>query len=121
MVKLATNLLSATIVQATAEALAITTGHGVDPAVLEEAIGRNVSSSKLVSMKLPQMLRGDYDAHFSLANMGKDSRYMLALAEAAGVETPAIAAVSKRMAELCEQGLGELDFAALGKPYLDAK
>lgn len=119
VIKLATNLLSSSIVQATAEALAITRGNGVDPAVLQEAISRNVNSCKLIDMKLPQMLAGDYEAHFSLANMAKDSRYMLELAKAAGIETPAIAAVSRRMHELSEAGLGDLDFAALGKPYLE--
>jgi 3-hydroxyisobutyrate dehydrogenase-like beta-hydroxyacid dehydrogenase len=44
---------------------------------------------------------------------------MLALAEAAGVETPAIAAVSKRMAELAADGLGDLDFSVVAKPYLN--
>jgi len=118
VIKLATNLISASIVQAAAEALAITQGNGVDPAVLLEAVSQNVSSSKLLSMKLPQMIDGQFETHFSLANMGKDSRYMLELAKAAGVDTPAIAAVSKRMTELCEQGLGDLDFSALAKPYL---
>ena len=121
VIKLATNLLSSSIVQATAEALAITKGHEVDPAVLQEAISRNVNSSKLVDMKLPQMLAGDYDAHFTLANMAKDSRYMLELAKAAGIETPAIAAVSARMHELSDKGMGDLDFAALGKPYLQGE
>lgn len=118
VIKLATNLISASVIQAAAEALAITRGNGVDPAVLMEAVSQNVSSSKLLSMKLPQMIEGAFETHFSLANMGKDSRYMLDLASAAGVETPAIAAVSKRMAELCGQGLGDLDYSALAKPYL---
>lgn len=121
VIKLATNLLSSSIVQATAEALAITKGHSVDPAVLQEAISRNVNSCKLIDMKLPQMLAGDYDAHFTLANMAKDSRYMLELAKAAGIETPAIAAVSKRMHELSDKGMADLDFAALGKPYLQGE
>ncbi len=121
VIKLATNLLSSAIVQATAEALGITKGHGVEPAVLGEAISRNANSCKLIDMKLPQMLAGDYDTHFSLSNMAKDSRYMLELAKAAGIETPAIAAVSKRMHELSDDGLGDLDFAALGKPYLQAE
>jgi 3-hydroxyisobutyrate dehydrogenase-like beta-hydroxyacid dehydrogenase len=50
--------------------------------------------------------------------MGKDSRYMLKLAESAGVETPAIAAVSRRLGDLCDAGLGEMDYSALAKPYL---
>lgn len=119
VVKLATNLISACIVQAMAESLAITTGHGVPAELLMRAVSQNVSSSALTTMKFPQMAAGDFETHFSLANMGKDSRYMLALAEAAGVETPAIAAVSRRMSGLCENGLGDLDFSALAKPYLD--
>jgi 3-hydroxyisobutyrate dehydrogenase/glyoxylate/succinic semialdehyde reductase len=121
VIKLATNLISACTVQAMAESLAITTGHGVDAALLIEAVSRNVSGSPLAAMKFPTMVAGNYDAHFSLANMGKDSRYMLALAAAAGVETPAIAAVSQRMAELCDAGFGGLDYSALAKPYLDAQ
>ncbi len=102
-----------------AESLAITTGHGVPAEVLMTAVSQNVSASVLTGMKFPQMVAGNYETHFSLANMGKDTRYMLALAEAAGVQTPAIAAVSRRMEELCDAGLGDLDFAVLAKPYLD--
>lgn len=120
VIKLATNLISACTVQAMAEALAITTGHGVDAARLIEAVSHNVSGSPLAAMKFPTMVSGNYDTHFSLANMGKDSRYMLALAAAAGVETPAIAAVSHRLSELSEAGLGGLDYSALAKPYLQS-
>jgi 3-hydroxyisobutyrate dehydrogenase-like beta-hydroxyacid dehydrogenase len=70
-------------------------------------------------MKFPFMVAGNFETHFSLSNMGKDSRYMLALAASAGVDTPAIAAVSKRMEELSADGLGDLDFSVLAKPYLD--
>jgi 3-hydroxyisobutyrate dehydrogenase/glyoxylate/succinic semialdehyde reductase len=119
IVKLATNLISACTVQAMAESLAITTRHGVPAECLMRAVSENVSSSTLTTMKFPLMVAGNYEAHFSLSNMGKDSRYMLALAEAAGVETPAIAAVSKRMAELAADGLGDLDFSVVAKPYLN--
>jgi len=120
VVKLATNLISACTVQAMAEALAISTRHGVPAECLIDAVSRNVSGSPLAAMKFPGMVAGNYETHFSLANMGKDSRYMLALAAAAGVETPAIAAVSKRMAELSDAGLGGLDYSALAKPYFES-
>ena len=119
--KLATNLISACTVQALAEALAIATHHGVSSDCLIDAVALNASASVLASMKLPMMAVGNFETHFSLANMGKDSRYMLALAEHAGLETPAIAAVSKRMAELSAQGLGDLDFSAVAQPYLPAR
>ena len=119
--KLATNLISACTVQALAEALAIATHHGVSSDCLIDAVALNASASVLSAMKLPLMVGGNFETHFSLANMAKDSRYMLALAEHAGLETPAIAAVSKRMSELSAEGLGNLDFSALAKPYLPVR
>lgn len=118
VVKLATNLISACTVQALAESLAIATRHGVAADCLIKAVSENASNSVLAGMKLPMMVAGNYETHFSLTNMGKDSRYMLALAEAAGLETPAIAAVSQRMTELAADGLGDMDFSAVAKPYL---
>ena len=118
VVKLATNLISACTVQAMAEALAISTNHGVPADCLVRAVAENVSGSPLSAMKFPTMVAGNFETHFSLANMGKDTRYMLALADSAGLETPAIAAVSRRLTDLCEAGLGDLDYSALAKPYL---
>lgn len=118
VVKLTTNLISACSVQAMAESLAIATHHGITPACLIEAVSLNACASVLSAMKIPTMAAGDFETHFSLSNMGKDSRYMLALAESAGLETPAIAAVSKRMTTLSAEGLGDLDYSAVAKPYL---
>ena len=118
--KLVTNLISACTVQALAESLAIANRHGVSADRLMEAVSLNASSSVLAGMKLPTMAVGDFETHFSLDNMAKDSRYMLLLAMSAGLETPAISAVSKRMGELSEQGLGDLDYSAVAHPYLSA-
>ena len=120
VLKLATNLISASTVQAMAESLAIATHHGVSADCLIKAVSENACASVLTGMKFPLMASGNYETHFSLANMGKDSRYMLALSESAGLKTPGIEAVSKRMGELCAAGLGEMDFSVLAKPYLEA-
>ncbi|MES2996812.1 MAG: NAD(P)-dependent oxidoreductase [Verrucomicrobiota bacterium] len=119
VVKLATNLISASMVQAMAESLAIATSHGVPADVLVAAVAENVSSSVLSTMKFPAMLTGDYETHFSLANMAKDCRYMVAMSKEAGLETPGIAAVSKRMETLCADGFGDFDYSVLAKPYLE--
>lgn len=118
VVKLATNLISACSVQAMAEALAISTRHGVEASRLIDAVAQNASGSALASMKMPSMAAGDYEAHFSLSNMTKDTRYMLDLAATGGLETPAIAAVSQRMQELCGLGLDHHDYSAVAQPYL---
>lgn len=118
-IKLATNLISASIVQAMAEAIGIATSQGVPVETLAAAVAENASSSALSTMKFPAIIAGDYDTHFSLANMAKDARYMLALAAASDLETPSIAAVSARMETLCATGLGEHDYSVLAKPYMD--
>jgi 3-hydroxyisobutyrate dehydrogenase/glyoxylate/succinic semialdehyde reductase len=115
--KLATNLISACTVQAMGEALAIAARHGVAPEIFTAAAIRNGSGSPLMAMKYPGILKGDFEPHFTMANMWKDSRYALALAESAGVNLPAITAVSARMGEMCQEGCGELDFSALAKAY----
>lgn len=116
VIKLVTNLVSACTVQALAEGLAIAVSQGIKPAAFTAAVASNACSSPLAAMKLPTMASGDFDTHFSLENMLKDSRYALELA--AQLETPAIRAVSGRMAELCEDGYAENDFSALAAPYL---
>jgi 3-hydroxyisobutyrate dehydrogenase-like beta-hydroxyacid dehydrogenase len=118
VLKLVTNLISACTVQALSESLATATRHGIRPEQLIDAIARNACGSPLAAMKLPTMARGEFDTHFSLSNMHKDSRYALELAAEAGIETPALSAVSRRMAELCDSGLAEQDYSALAAPYL---
>jgi len=120
VVKLGTNLISACTVQALAEALAIAVKHGVSAQAFQDAVALNAHASGLTAMKLPGMASGDFDTHFSMANMWKDSSYAVTLADDAGLNTPAIRAVSERMKELCDAGLADLDFSALAKPYLHA-
>lgn len=117
VIKLATNLISACTMQAMSEALAIAARHGVSPEIFTEAAIRNASGSPLMAMKYPGILKGDFEPHFTMANMWKDSRYALTLAESAGVHLPAITAVSARMGEMCAEGSGELDYSALAKAY----
>ncbi len=119
VVKLATNLISACSVQAMAESMAIAARHGIEPARMIEAVSLNACSSMLATLKMGAMAAGDYDPHFSLSNMAKDSRYMLEVAESVGLETPAIQAVSERMNRLAAEGLGDFDFSVVAKPYLE--
>lgn len=118
IVKLATNLVSACTVQALAEGMAVATHHGISPQAFIDAISSNACSSVLSGMKLPTMANAEFETHFSLGNMEKDSRYVRELARQAGLETPAIDAVSRRMADLCSSGLADLDYSVVAKPYL---
>lgn len=117
IVKLATNLIVACTVEAMSESLALVSKNGVRPEALTEAAMSGATGCLLMEMKYPSMLSGDFETHFSMSNMLKDSRYALDLAAASGIELPSLAAVSKRMATLCDSGLGDLDFSALSKAY----
>jgi len=117
VVKIGTNLISASTVQALAEALAITKAHGIEPEIFADAVASNASSSITSSMKLPNMINGDYSTHFSMKNMLKDSKFALQLAEEAGLEAPGILATSEAMSHQCDMGNADLDFSALFKKY----
>ncbi len=117
IVKLATNLISASTVQALSEALAITKSHGIDSKVFTESVLSNACGSVLAKMKLPTMADGDYDTHFSMENMLKDSRFALKLADDAGIDLPGIRTTSECMQNRCEKGDARLDFSALFKAY----
>lgn len=117
VLKLVTNLLSSTMVQGLCEAYAITRAYGIDASQLLEAISMNVVASPLASFKLPYMAREDYDTHFSLDNMRKDSTYAIELAREKGIEPPQITLVSEIMTRLCNEGQANLDFCSLMKQF----
>ena len=117
VIKLTTNLISASTVQALSEALRINLASGVSPGTFLEAVQANACGSLLASMKIPTMAAGDYDPHFSLGNMLKDARYALDLASRHGLDTPGIATTAGRMQSLADAGLGDLDFSVLFKQF----
>ncbi len=117
VLKLTTNLISVSTVQALAEGLKLNLAHGISAETYLESIVPNACASVLASMKVPSMAAGDFDAHFSLSNMLKDARYMLDLAERAGVETPGIAATTEQMQKLNDEGKGDSDFSVLFRQF----
>jgi 3-hydroxyisobutyrate dehydrogenase-like beta-hydroxyacid dehydrogenase len=117
VLKLTTNLISASTVQALAEGLKLTQSQGVSAETYLEAIKPNACASVLAAMKVPSMAAGDFEPHFSLSNMLKDARYMLDLADRAGVETPGIATTAQQMQLLNDAGHGECDFSVLYRQF----
>ena len=117
MIKLTTNLISASTVQALAEALRINQAYGISADVFEEAVSTNACASVLASMKIPSMASGDFAPHFSLANMLKDARYAIDLASRHELEAPGISTTAERMQALTDKGLGALDFSVLFQQF----
>lgn len=113
ILKIATNLVSGAIAGALAEALAITKGHGLEPSKLLEAFENNANCSPLISMKLPAMMAGSYEPHFSLKNMLKDAHYAQELARVESLATPMLNASVGTMERGMDAGRGDLDFCSV--------
>jgi 3-hydroxyisobutyrate dehydrogenase-like beta-hydroxyacid dehydrogenase len=115
LVKIATNLITASIVQSLSEAIAITEKAGVNPSKLVEAIEYNACRSGVSDLKIQAILQRDFDPNFSLANMLKDSRLALQLAAKLKLELPATKTVSQLLARADEKGWGAQDFAVVSE------
>lgn len=117
VLKIATNLISAAVVEALAEAIAITKAEGIDVSKLQEALADNANSSALLTMKLPTMAARSYAPHFSLKNMLKDARYAQAIADEKGLALPVLNASAQAMDRGVRSGQGEFDYSVVLENY----
>ena len=111
LIKIATNMITAAIVQVLTEALTITERAGIDPQELVTAIENNACRSGVSDFKLKAIIARDFDPNFSLMNMLKDSRLALDLAKRLGVELPLAQTVNQILAEADNKGWAQQDFA----------
>ena len=114
VLKIVTNLVSAVIVEAVAEAAAITKANGIPLERLHEALESNANYSTLIGMKLPAIIKSDFEAHFSLRNMLKDADFARELATEAKLNVPAIDCTAAAMRAGVDAGKGDLDFSVIG-------
>lgn len=83
------NLLSATHLLATSEALVVGTRFGIDPAVLNAAINVSSGRSGSTENKMPRfILTGSFDSGFTSALLAKDIGIAEDLARGLGVDAP---------------------------------
>ncbi|MBK8091295.1 MAG: NAD(P)-dependent oxidoreductase [Verrucomicrobiaceae bacterium] len=115
VLKIVTNLVSAVIVEAVAEAAAITQAHGIHLERLHTALESNANYSTLIGMKLPAIMKGDFEPHFSLRNMLKDADFARELAAEASIQAPALDCTAAAMRRGVEAGEGDLDFSVIGR------
>lgn len=114
VLKIVTNLVSAVIVEAVSEAAAITKANGIPLEKLHEALESNANYSTLIGMKLPAIIKGDFEPHFSLRNMLKDADFSRELAAEAKLSVPAIDCTASAMRAGVDAGKGDLDFSVIG-------
>ena len=117
VLKIATNMLTATTVQTLAEALALVRSAGIDGAMLAQALENNASRSATSDFKLAAMLAQNFEANFSLKHMLKDVRLAKELADKTNVSLPVTSATEAILSQSMEKGWGDEDFSVLARNY----
>jgi len=115
IVKVATNLISATAVSALTEALALLDSHGVEPAKLRDALEFNAARSPVLDMKMPCMVNDDFEPRFSLKNMFKDVQIAIAAGASKNLEFPTASAFAGIAMSGLQRGWGDSDFSVISR------
>jgi 3-hydroxyisobutyrate dehydrogenase-like beta-hydroxyacid dehydrogenase len=116
-IKVATNMITAASVQAAAEALALVSKSGLSPEKFAAAMKNNGSYSATLDMKLPMMMEGNFEPHFSVKHMLKDIVIATRLARNFGIEFGATDASRHGLTEEMRQGRGDADYSSLFRQY----
>src|SRR6476660_5531195 len=117
-IKVATNMVSAASVQATAEALALVQAEGLPLEKFVEAMRVNASYSGTLAMKLPKMIGRDFAPHFSIKHMLKDVKIASQIALSHYLDLGVTAAARDQLFEQMQWGRGDEDYSAVLRKYL---
>ncbi|MFL6514977.1 MAG: NAD(P)-dependent oxidoreductase, partial [Chthoniobacterales bacterium] len=116
-IKVATNMVTAATVQASAEALALVQATGLPAELFIAAMKQNASYSKTLAMKLPKMIERNFERHFSVQHMLKDMQIASRLGLASHLELGVTAAARDRLLEQAQRGHGDDDYSAVARKY----
>jgi 3-hydroxyisobutyrate dehydrogenase-like beta-hydroxyacid dehydrogenase len=117
-IKVATNMVTAASVQATAEALALVQAQGLPLEKFVEAMRINASYSNTLAMKLPKMIGRDFAPHFSVKHMLKDMQIASQIALSHYLDLGVTAAALGQLFEQMQWGHGDEDYSAVLRKYL---
>jgi 3-hydroxyisobutyrate dehydrogenase-like beta-hydroxyacid dehydrogenase len=117
-IKIATNMVTAASVQAVAEALALVRALGLPFDRLVEAMQGNASYSTTLAMKMPKMIEGNFEPHFSIKHMLKDMKIANQLGVSHDLDLGVTAAALDQLLEQMQSGHGDDDYSAVARKYL---
>src|SRR5262249_50152526 len=117
-IKIATNIITAASVQATAEALAVVQVLGLPMEKFVEAMRSNASHSTTLAMKLPKMLNRDFEPHFSVKHMLKDMQIANQIGLSNYLDLGVTAAARDQLLEQMHWGHGDDDYSVVARKYL---
>ncbi len=120
VMKVATNIVTAATVEVAAEALALLRSAGIAPELFTRAMKSNASNSTTLDMKVPLMLAGDFEPHFSVKHMLKDVRIAARLAREFSLDLPVTEVSSDMLLAELKQGRGDADYSSIARRYFSA-
>lgn len=115
--KLVANLVFGLNRAVLAEALAFARASGFDPALALDVLRSGETYSRVMDVKGPRMISGNFAPEARLAQHHKDVRLILAAAERAGLELPLSRLHDLMLTVAEERGLGESDNSAIIRVY----
>jgi 3-hydroxyisobutyrate dehydrogenase-like beta-hydroxyacid dehydrogenase len=113
VLKLVANLLVALHSVAAAEALHLARQAGLDPAVALEVLAGSAAGSRMLELRGPLMVRGEYPAQMKLDLFMKDLHLIQDAAAAAGAALPLTDTAERLYAAAAETGHGGEDLAVV--------
>ena len=113
VLKLVANLLVALHSAAAAEALHLARQAGLDPAVALEVLTGSAAGSRMLEVRGPLMVRGEYPAQMKLGIFMKDLHLIQEAAAAAGAALPLTDTAERLFAAAAETGHGDEDLAVV--------
>src|SRR5499427_2178283 len=118
-IKVASNMITAATIQASAEALALVQAQGLPLEKFVEAMRVNASYSGTLAMKLPKMLARDFAPHFSVKHMLKDMQIASQMALSHYLDLGVTTAARDQLFEQMQWGHGDDDYSSVLRKYLD--
>jgi 3-hydroxyisobutyrate dehydrogenase-like beta-hydroxyacid dehydrogenase len=115
--KLANNVLSATAMAATSEAMVMGVKAGLDPRLMIDVINAGSGRNTATEDKFPRLvLPGTFNLGFTAGLMLKDVKLCLSEAKALGVPMEVIESVARLLQLTCEEVGPDKDLTTLVQP-----
>ena len=112
-VKIANQIMVGLHIGAMSEALVVGSKAGVDPEKMIEVLSGGLAQSRVLELRGPNLVRGEYPAGFRIRLHRKDMRLAMEAGSELGVPLPLAAQVQQMFTALVAAGRGELDHSGL--------
>jgi 3-hydroxyisobutyrate dehydrogenase len=115
--KLAANSWVATIVAATAQAIALAQGLGLDPQVFLDTVRGGAVDTPYLHVKGQAMIAGEFAPSFTVDGAVKDTGLIAAAMRESGTDATLMDAVARQFRKAADGGHGEEDMAAIYRAF----